>query len=132
MIRWLTKHLGRHSGGSKSPPAPVGGRSAADHKASPWHAVSLVAGATCCDRVRRSRGRRWFSREAPLLPLVGCDVEKCECLYRHHADRRSRARRDSDWIGTYRPYNGHERRSGPRSRREADIWFDPEPTPVCL
>jgi hypothetical protein len=120
MIRWFTKRLGRRSGDSKSAPAPIGRRSAPENKARPWHAVSLVAGATCCDGVRSSRGRRWFPREAPRLPLFGCDVEKCECLYRHHPDRRSRARRDSDWIGTYRPYNGPERRAGPRSRREAD------------
>jgi len=110
MIRWLTKRLNRR-------PGPV-----LETKSSAWHAVSVVAGATCCARARSSRGRRWLPGEAPPLPLSGCDAQKCECVYRHHQDRRGRSRRYSDWVGTYQPYAGPERRMGPRSRRTADIW----------
>lgn len=109
MIRWLTKRLSR-----RTQPEP-------ESRAPSWHGVSIVAGATCCARARSSRGRKWLPGEAPRLPLPGCDARKCECVFRHHQDRRERRRRNSDWVGTFQPYAGPERRLGPRSRRLADV-----------
>lgn len=53
------------------------------------HAVSVVPDLMGCAAVRGIENRRFLSAEAPPLPLAGCDVERCTCHYRHHADRRS-------------------------------------------
>ncbi len=52
------------------------------------HAVSIRAGLLPCDAVRQLGDHRFLSDEAPPLPLSDCDSERCECRYRHHADRR--------------------------------------------
>jgi hypothetical protein len=63
----------------------------------PWHAVSVVSGSTACPAVLELRGKRVFPVDAPRLPLPGCArPNKCECVYRHHPDRRASPRRASD------------------------------------
>ncbi len=52
------------------------------------HAVSIRAGLLPCGAVRQLGDQRFLSDEAPTLPLSDCDSERCECRYRHHADRR--------------------------------------------
>jgi hypothetical protein len=58
-----------------------------------WHAVMLLPGADACAAVQTCKGRRYLSKEAPRLPLEGCDAKSCECRYRHYADRRGPPRR---------------------------------------
>lgn len=55
---------------------------------SPWHAVAIQPGPKRCEAAHGLLGRRFLSREAPKLPLAGCDEAECSCRYRHHADRR--------------------------------------------
>jgi hypothetical protein len=50
-----------------------------------------------CDAVQAIVGTRYLSREAPALPLAGCDQQRCDCTYRHFSDRRQRGNRRSGW-----------------------------------
>jgi hypothetical protein len=74
------------------------------HVSNPYHAVSIVtpekqtavlSGAACA-AANACAGRRFLAAEAPQLPLPECNVSKCTCRYRHHADRRSGNRRATD------------------------------------
>jgi len=86
----------------------------------PYHAVSVRPGLICCRAVEELAGQRFLSAEAPELPLVGCDTESCECVYIHHADRRSGQDRRDRW-STYSGFdpNKHvnQRKGGDRRRR---------------
>ena len=87
---------------------------------SPWHAVSLILGKSACPAARELGRRRWLSAEAPRFPLPGCTVAECGCRYKHHADRRSGPRRNTDQEGRVpRHYDGAERRGGRRDRRKS-------------
>ena len=88
----------------------------------PFHAVSVVPVGDCCQQARSLLGVRFLSREAPPIPLKGCDASSCRCRYQHFDDRRSgEDRRVAD------PWNVHagaksaraERRDG-RGRRHTD------------
>jgi hypothetical protein len=60
----------------------------------PWHAVSVIPGTSCCSAIREVAGKRYLSREAPpSLPVNGCPMVACTCRYRHHDDRRGKARK---------------------------------------
>jgi hypothetical protein len=61
-----------------------------------FHAVSIATGPGCCGAVVRLRGKRFLSREAPVLPVKGCDRGDCTCRYAHHEDRRKGPRRARD------------------------------------
>jgi hypothetical protein len=61
----------------------------------PWHAVGISVGKPCCHASAAVRNVRYLSREAPTLPLMGCNQSKqCLCKYRHFSDRRRGPRRD--------------------------------------
>ncbi len=79
----------------------------------PFHAVSIAVGAHACDAAKAFAGQRYFSREAPRLPLADCSNPDCRCRYEHHDDRRAQARRISDHGHTLPapPYMGPERRT---------------------
>lgn len=71
----------------------------------------------CCDAVRAIAGRRFLSREVPLIPLRDCDQPNCACTYRRYAERRTSVRRAVD-LGA-----GFDSRLGQQSddRRRAHI-----------
>jgi hypothetical protein len=78
------------------PAAPP--RAAGEHVrlGNPWHAVSIVPGAGCCNAAREASGKRHLSSDTPPpLPLAGCTSVACMCRYRHHDDRRSARPRES-------------------------------------
>ncbi len=52
----------------------------------PFEAVSCEGD---CQALRGLRGRRFLVREAPRLPVHGCNASHCHCRYVHHKDRRS-------------------------------------------
>ena len=54
-----------------------------------YQSVSIHAYGGACDAAKALSGERFLSGDAPLIPLEGCDAEKCNCIYRHHEDRRS-------------------------------------------
>ena len=84
-----------------------------------WHAVSIAAPPTACDAARACKGKRFLSREAPHLPLPECNAARCECKYRHYADRRGGPRRGDD-RGVPKARVDTNRR-GARGRRAADL-----------
>lgn len=66
---------------SRPRPAPV-----TRSRPNPFHAVTVHGQ---CDAARPLAGRRFLSKDAPTLPLAGCDEPGgCTCVYRHHPDRR--------------------------------------------
>ena len=92
-------------------PAPPRPRTARHHVVSnPWHAVSVVPSPSSCAKARGLIRQRFLSKEAPHLPLEGCDARVCDCHYRHHQDRRREPRRASDVMASGRSWNGPERR----------------------
>lgn len=79
--RWLNREPPR-----AHPPV---GRREVIHVSNPWHAVSIEPVGEGCEAVRRVRGQRFLSSEAPQTPLPGCGASMCGCRYRHYDDRRS-------------------------------------------
>jgi hypothetical protein len=106
------------------------GRSKADEEAKTsapkrpkrqWHAVSIVPATHSCAAAARLARKRFLSREAPELPLAGCDQELCGCRYGHHDDRRNGPRRVSELGVSVDGFEGFDRRGGPkRGRRKTD------------
>lgn len=89
--------------------------------ANPHHAVEVVPGQHACPEARALRGRRFLSREAPVLPLAGCGSEQCTCRYEHHEDRRKGGRRARDLAVAIDGYSGEEQRDETRrGRRKSD------------
>ncbi len=85
----------------------------------PWHSVSIVPNPRACGKARGLVRVRFLSKDAPLLPLEGCDARTCACRYRHHEDRRRTLRRASDFAPSGRYWAGQERR-GAAGRRSTD------------
>jgi len=100
-------------------PEPV---AAAPRKApSKFHAVSVVPGPRACGEAKALHGRRFLSREAPVLPLKNCGAPHCECRYEHHEDRRKGNRRAHDLGVSIDGYEGHDhRQKSKRGRRGKD------------
>ena len=86
-----------------------------------WHAISVDAKAVSCVAAQDLRRKRFLSNEAPALPLEGCTKRAtCPCTYRHHDDRRSKSRRESEaGISSNASKHGTERRTS-RGRRSDD------------
>ena len=85
----------------------------------PWHAVSVVGGAAACPAAEEVRDKRFLSAEAPPLPLPDCSSPwRCNCIYVHYSDRRTKLRRETDRGRFPRPRFGTERRE--RHGRRAD------------
>ena len=87
-----------------------------------YHAVSIAAAGGCCQAARAIEGKRFLSREAPILPLKGCDKATCQCRYEHHEDRRKGPRRARDFGVSIAAWeDGPEvRKKNMRGRRKAD------------
>ena len=58
-----------------------------------YAAVSIVPGQGACDAARAMGEGRKLESEVPALPLPSCDVDECNCHYRHFRDRRQEERR---------------------------------------
>ena len=76
---------------------------------------------TCCQAARDIAGQRFLTRNAPMLPLDGCDAPECQCTYKRFDDRRTEYRRLSD-VGFDMASQMHEddHRENPTSGRRAD------------
>lgn len=76
-------------------PTPGGAR-AGGHGRRPadYRAVEVRFQKNACDAVKRMAGKRYLGREAPEIPLPGCDAASCACRYVHHEDRREGDRRN--------------------------------------
>jgi hypothetical protein len=78
-----------------------------------FHGVAIEPGKDCrCEAVAAIAGQRFLGEQAPLLPLEGCDCpDRCQCRYRHFADRRTDARREAD-VGLPMRLHPEEKRKG--------------------
>jgi hypothetical protein len=85
----------------------------------PYHAVSVLPGASACAAAYRSAGQRFLSREAPRLPLPSCDARTCGCRFKHYKDRRAGPRRNSD-VGLMAASPPSKERRQSRGRRAED------------
>lgn len=54
-----------------------------------YHAVSLKFNSLACDAAKAMDGKRFLSSAAPRIPLLECDVRKCNCRFVHYRDRRT-------------------------------------------
>ena len=86
-----------------------------------YRAVSCVGP---CSAVRELREKRFLERQAPSLPLPGCNEARCTCIYEHHKDRRS-GRKDRRGLGRNNKdafdYSGQAERRNRRGRRAGDL-----------
>ena len=95
---------------------------------SPFHAVEIRCTKNACQAAKDTRGERYLSAEAPLLPLDQCDrPDRCQCRYQHYKDRRGGSRRDAEvGLPTQNDSERVEQRHR-KGRRTEDIAEDAEP-----
>jgi hypothetical protein len=87
-----------------------------------FHCVSVVAGPLGCAAAKALKDQRLLSIEAPRLPLATCDhPDGCQCIYRHHDDRRRGPRRAMDRGKLPDPWSATDRRHFGRGRRSTDL-----------
>ena len=110
--------LGGHPAADEKPGTPAG--AAAKRPPSAHHAVSIVPGSRCCAAVQALEGRRFLSRDAPVLPLRQCDRPECTCRYQHHEDRRVGPRRAREMSVAVDGWVEEDRRTSRRGRRKKD------------
>jgi hypothetical protein len=88
----------------------------------PFQAISIYRGLACCDVARKFSEHRFLVRDAPPLPLAGCNMRKtCQCKYIKHRDRRAEPRRLIDFGLAARLFDGKERRARKGGRRSGDL-----------
>lgn len=63
------------------------------NEAPPYRCVVIKTGMQTCEQVRALGSKPILLSEAPLLPLTGCNVRKCQCKFNRHDDRRMTDRR---------------------------------------
>jgi hypothetical protein len=51
-------------------------------------AVAIRPGLMCCKFVRRYTNRKMLEKDAPTLPVAGCDELQCQCRFVKFTDRR--------------------------------------------
>ncbi len=90
-----------------------------------FHAVEIRCAKDACRAAKDTRGERYLSAEAPLLPLDECDRrDRCRCGYKHYEDRRTGSRRRAEVdLTTQSDSERAERRLG-KGRRVEDIAED--------
>ena len=86
----------------------------------PWHAVTIAAPSGACAAAQACKGKRYLSREAPRLPLSGCDTAECACKYRHFPDRRGPPRRHEEQGAAPQVRDKNANRRVSRGRRGVD------------
>ncbi len=89
-----------------------------------FHAVSIEGE---CSSARALKERRFLVRQAPTLPLPGCNRSTCQCKYLHYEDRRSSMQPDRRSIATTRSEHyilqGNTERRTKRGRRTDDMSY---------
>lgn len=115
---WAIRRV-RRAVPTETPSSPEDADSGKGRK-TPFHAVTIVAGADACSRARALSARNCalLPVDAPRLPLDGCDRHQCRCRYAHHVDRRRHVRRSDDRGWPARAPAGPERRRPAGRRRE--------------
>lgn len=110
--------LGGRPAAEEKPGTPAG--AAVKKPPAAHHAVSIVPGSRCCAAVHALEGRRFLSKDAPVLPLRQCNSSDCTCRYQHHDDRRVGPRRARELSVAVDGWAEEDRRSERRGRRKKD------------
>lgn len=85
-----------------------------------FHAVSIEPCSHACKAARALRGQRFLTHEVMTLPVPGCDESRCQCTYKHYADRRVGEERRRASIAMRERFSNYEQRhGGDRRRRHA-------------
>lgn len=110
---WLLKHKAKDSLKATQRPGNI-------HHI--YQAASIKPGDCACSAVKPLGDKRFLSSEAPPLPLLNCDSEKCQCRFVRHEDRRQREdRRAAYCLQTdLHTVAGKEEHRGKTCRRSAD------------
>ncbi len=88
----------------------------------PYHCVAIAFRKDACRAARGLNRQRMLSREAPLLPLPGCDAKVCRCKYVHYDDRREDDRRHPlAQRGMVTNLGAEDRRTGRDRRRTPQL-----------
>lgn len=85
-----------------------------------FHGVTVRPCLEACQAAQAVAGERFLSKDAPALPLPGCNQARCDCTYGHYSDRRDRGDRRSGWNrlgGLAQSAARDERRATPDDRR---------------
>lgn len=114
---WLRNRQNKHAAG-EAPRAKTA-------KSSAYSAVSVQPGENACRTVLALKGRRLLARDNPQLPLPGCSSTDCQCVFKHHPDRREpysdrRLHAGSLVSQLYEHTNDDNRRDKPLGRRKDD------------
>ena len=92
------------------------------NSASKFQAVAVSSGLEeCCKDAKALSGKRFLMRNAPVLPLKGCNLPVCNCRYVKYEDRRQEPRRDSEYGIRSSFVRDVERRGSGRGRRKTDV-----------
>ena len=98
---WFSRLLFRkpdRAGRRRAPPPPVPAgaqpRPPTASRTNAFQAVGVVPCAQACSAAAVVRGQRFLARQAPRLPLFGCDHSaSCQCRFEKFQDRRHRQQR---------------------------------------
>jgi hypothetical protein len=89
-----------------------------DANSTRYHAVSIQPCSHACDAVINLSHKRFLAGEVMSLPVAGCDASRCQCTYKHYADRRAGAERRHASIAMEHIYSKSEHRRGVDRRRQ--------------
>lgn len=92
------------------------GREKPEHS---FHAVSVEPCSHACAAARALRGKRFLTNEVMSLPVSGCDEARCQCTYKHYADRRAGEERRRASMVMHQHFSNDEQRRGGDRRRHA-------------
>jgi hypothetical protein len=82
-------------------------------------AVSISPKGQGCSAIKEIVGKRFLSKDAPLLPLPECDNrDNCDCRYSHWDDRRQEDDRRSPVGGMSAQMRDGDERRARQDRRE--------------
>lgn len=87
-LGWLTNEPGATPKKSKTTKDGAYRRRAQSARVNIFQAVEVSPGLDACEAASAISGQRFLAREAPQLPLQGCDMNKCSCRFRKLRDRR--------------------------------------------
>ncbi|KGM07538.1 hypothetical protein LP43_1151 [Methylophaga thiooxydans] len=86
-----------------------------------YHAVTIQPCSHACDAVIQLGSKRFLANEVTSLPVAGCDASRCQCTYKHYADRRIGEDRRHTRIAQEHIYARHEHRKG-EDRRQQHVF----------